>query len=78
MAYADRNHKKRIEELEYLWENLHSLSELAKEYGIDDIFQDNGAKILQQLIYLNMEILPGREGNDCVSASGMGNEVNKS
>lgn len=43
---------------------------MAKSYGIPDIFQDNGAKVLQQLIYLNMKILPGREGNDCISASG--------
>lgn len=70
MAFADENHKKRIEKLESLWENLHNLSEMAKEYGIEDIFQDNGAKILQQLIYLDMKILPGREGNDCISNSG--------
>lgn len=70
MAFFDRNHQARIEQIEGLWESLHDLSELAREYGIDDIFQDNGAKILQQLIYLNMTILPGREGNDAVSESG--------
>lgn len=70
MAFFDRKHQQRIAELEELWENLHDLAELAKGYGIEDIFQDNGAKILQQLIYLNMEVLPGREGNDCVSLSG--------
>lgn len=70
MAFYDARHREEISILEDLWENLHSLSDLAHEYGIDDIFQDNGAKVLQQLIYLNMQILPGREGNDCISESG--------
>lgn len=39
---------------------------LANEYGIDDIFQDNGGKILQTLLILNLKVLPGREGNDAV------------
>lgn len=71
MAFFDRRHRDRIEELERLWASLHDLSALAHQYGIDDIFQDNGAKVLQQLIYLNMEILPGREGNDAVSERGV-------
>lgn len=70
MAFYDYEHRRRIDELESIWKNLHDLAALAKEYGIDDIFQDNGAKVLQQLIYLNMEILPGREGNDAISESG--------
>lgn len=70
MAFYDYNHRQRIELLEKLWESLHDLSDLAWEHGIEDIFQDNGAKVLQQLIYLNMTILPGREGNDAISASG--------
>lgn len=70
MAFYDYQHQKRIEELERIWKNLHDLALLAKQYGIDDIFQDNGAKVLQQLIYLNMDILPGREGNDAISESG--------
>lgn len=71
MSFYDEDHKSRIEELETLWESLHDLSDLAKKNGIDDIFQDNGAKILQQLTYLNMKVLPGREGNDAVSESGI-------
>lgn len=71
MAFYDNEHRSRIDRLERLWSSLHDLAELAHEYGIDDMFQDNGAKVLQQLIYLNMNILPGREGNDAVSASGM-------
>ena len=70
MAFYDARHREEISILENLWDNLRSLSNLAHEHGIEDIFQDNGAKVLQQLIYLNMQILPGREGNDCISDSG--------
>lgn len=71
MAFYDSKHKDRIKLIEQLWQNLHALEELAKKYGINDIFQDNGAKILQQIIYMNMQIIPGREGNDSVSESGI-------
>ena len=70
MKFFGRKHRDAIEELERLWDNLHDLAALAKKYGINDIFQDNGAKTLQQLIYLNMTLLPGREGNDSISDSG--------
>lgn len=69
--FFDFGHQQEINRLDRLWAALHDLSEMAKQYGIDDIFQDNGAKVLQQLIYLNMQILPGREGNDAVSESGL-------
>ncbi|MDR0928367.1 MAG: restriction endonuclease [Oscillospiraceae bacterium] len=70
MDFYDTEHQVLISNFEALWDNLKDLAALAKAYGIEDIFQDNGAKILQQLIYLNMKLLPGREGNDCISASG--------
>ncbi|GBR72548.1 type-2 restriction enzyme PvuII [Candidatus Termititenax aidoneus] len=70
MTFYDNKHKEIIKKLEQLWGNLDNLSDLAKQYGIEDIFQDNGAKVLQQLIYLDMSLLPGREGNDCISKSG--------
>lgn len=70
MEFYSDEHRALINHLEQLWSNLHDLALLAKSFGINDIFQDNGAKILQQLIYLNMRILPGREGNDCISQSG--------
>jgi len=44
---------------------------MATEFGINDIFQDNGAKIMQQLIYLNFQNLPGREGNDAIDKNGV-------
>lgn len=70
MSFFDAEHREKISQLESLWGNLTGLIHLAREYGIEDIFQDNGAKILQQLIYLNFTILPGREGNDAVSKTG--------
>ena len=70
MSFYDQYHQQKIAEIESLWSSLHDLAELAKSYGIDDIFQDNGAKVLQQLIYLDFTSLPGREGNDAISASG--------
>ena len=66
MDFFDEEHKKAIAEIKRLWKNLDELSTLAKSYGIQDILQDNGAKVLQQLIYLNFKNLPGREGNDAV------------
>ena len=56
--------------VDILWMQLRTLQDMAKEYGISNIFQDNGAEILQQLIYLNMKAVPGREGNDGIDANG--------
>lgn len=56
--------------VDILWRQLGTLQEIAEEFGIDNIFQDNGAEILQQLIYLNMAAVPGREGNDGVDKNG--------
>lgn len=56
--------------VDVLWLQLQTLQGMATDFGISDIFQDNGAKILQQLIYLNMKGLPGREGNDAVDSNG--------
>lgn len=46
------------------------LQELANRYGINDIFQDNGGKVLQTLIVLGLRVHPGREGNDAVDGDG--------
>jgi len=47
-----------------------TLQELATRYGIRDIFQDNGGKVLQSLIVLGLHAVGGREGNDAVDAEG--------
>ena len=68
--FYNREHRQKIEKVERLWANLHDLADMCKEYGIEDMMQDNGLKVMQQLVYMNMDFLPGREGNDSVSASG--------
>ena len=47
---------------------IQELQNLANEYGINDVFQDNGGKVLQVLILLGLRISPGREGNDAIDA----------
>jgi len=56
--------------LRALLPGIRKLQRLASVHGIDDVFQDNGGKILQILLYTGLTILPGREGNDARDASG--------
>lgn len=56
--------------LEKLFPAIREFQELASKHGIDDIFQDNGGKLLQLLLITGLEVLPGREGNDAKDASG--------
>jgi hypothetical protein len=56
--------------LENLFPYIQQYQDLASKYGINDIFQDNGGKILQVLLVTGLEILPGREGNDAKDADG--------
>lgn len=51
-------------ELERLWPAIQRYQDLASKHGIDDIFQDNGGKLLQILLLLGLKNIPGREGND--------------
>lgn len=67
----DRDAKRLVE----LWPAIEQYQELACKHGIDDIFQDNGGKILQVLLILGLKILPGREGNDAIDASGQEYEL---
>ena len=50
--------------LDELFPYLREYQELATVHGINDIFQDNGGKLLQILLITGLDILPGREGND--------------
>ncbi|MBS1767629.1 MAG: restriction endonuclease [Acidobacteria bacterium] len=59
--------KKVLDEL-FPW--IRKYQELASKHGIDDIFQDNGGKILQVVLALGLSILPGREGNDAKDDAG--------
>lgn len=57
-------------ELDRLLPSLREFQALATKHGIDDVFQDNGGKLLQTLILLDLQKLPRREGNDATDATG--------
>ncbi len=56
--------------LDELFPYIERYQELALKHGINDIFQDNGGKILQVLLITGLEVLPGREGNDAKDSNG--------
>ena len=56
--------------LDELFPYIQRYQELASKHGINDIFQDNGGKLLQVLLITGLEVLPGREGNDAKDADG--------
>lgn len=56
--------------LDKLWPHIRRYQRLASAHGIDDIFQDNGGKLLQVLLITGLRRVPGREGNDAVDADG--------
>jgi len=56
--------------LDKLFPYLQQYQELAKAHGINDIFQDNGGKLLQVLLITGLDVLPGREGNDAKDKQG--------
>jgi transcriptional regulator with XRE-family HTH domain len=58
------------EELDRLMPFLQEYQALATKHGINDVFQDNGGKLLQTLILLDLQKLPRREGNDATDAQG--------
>lgn len=59
-----------VEKINSLMPGIREYQKLANEHGITDIFQDNGGKLLQVLLFTNLKILPGREGNDAVDEHG--------
>ena len=57
-------------ELDELFPHIQKYQELASAHGIHDVFQDNGGKILQVILTLGLEVIPGREGNDAKDGNG--------
>jgi len=53
-----------------IYPSVLKLQELAEKHGINDIFQDNGGKLLQVLLITGLQVLPGREGNDAKDSYG--------
>lgn len=56
--------------LEELFPAIRKYQDLALKHGINDIFQDNGGKLLQVLLILGLTVLPKREGNDAIDGDG--------
>jgi hypothetical protein len=56
--------------LDELFPHIRQYQELASKHGINDIFQDNGGKLLQVLLITGLKVLPGREGNDAIDEEG--------
>jgi transcriptional regulator with XRE-family HTH domain len=59
-----------VAEIRSLYPAIRRFQTIASRNGIDDIFQDNGGKLLQVLLVLGLQKLPGREGNDAIDAEG--------
>ena len=64
------NYHRDLKLFETIYPHVLRLQELAEQHGINDIFQDNGGKLLQVLLITGLEVLPGREGNDAQDARG--------
>jgi hypothetical protein len=56
--------------LDELFPFIRQYQALATKHGINDIFQDNGGKLLQVLLITGLKIVPGREGNDAIDDFG--------
>lgn len=63
------------EKLEALWPAIRELQELARAHGIKDVFQDNGGKLLQVVLFTGLQVLPLREGNDAKDEEGNEYEI---
>ncbi|MBC8490715.1 MAG: helix-turn-helix domain-containing protein [Bacteroidetes bacterium] len=63
--------KTNIEQLNELFPYIRKYQKLAEDSnGINDVFQDNGGKLLQVLLITSLKDIPGREGNDAVDSEG--------
>ncbi len=58
------------DKLEEFFPHLREYQALAEKHGINDIFQDNGGKLLQVLLLTGLKVLEGRLGNDAVDENG--------
>lgn len=58
------------EKLNALFPYIQEYQILAEQHGINDIFQDNGGKLLQVILTTSLQVLAGREGNDAKDEQG--------
>ncbi|MBZ0199993.1 MAG: hypothetical protein K8H86_09005 [Ignavibacteriaceae bacterium] len=61
---------KDLREMKKLFPKIIEYQKLADKNGINDIFQDNGGKLLQVLLITRLKVIPGREGNDAKDKKG--------
>lgn len=59
-----------VETLNHIFQYIREYQNIAKAYGINDVFQDNGGKLLQVLTVTGLHNMPGREGNDAKDGDG--------
>jgi transcriptional regulator with XRE-family HTH domain len=60
-----------IQKLNFLFPFIRQYQKLAEETNnINDVFQDNGGKLLQVLLITGLVDIPGREGNDAEDKNG--------
>lgn len=57
-----------IEQLNHLFPGIRAFQQLAYKYSINDVFRDNGGKLLQLLLITGLTNMPGRAGNDAVNS----------
>ncbi|MGD1527177.1 hypothetical protein [Vibrio owensii] len=55
--------------------SIYKYQELASQFGIADIFQDNGGKLLEVLVMTGLQNLPDRQGNDAIDDHGNEYEI---
>lgn len=58
-----------LEIFEQLYPAVRKLQALAQKHGINDIFQDNGGKLLQVLLLTGLEVLPVGNGRNRVGSA---------
>ena len=59
-----------VEQINHLFPSVRAFQQLAYKYDINDVFQDNGGKLLQLLLITGLTNMPGRIGNDARGNSG--------
>lgn len=58
------------EKLDKLFPYIREFQELASQHKINDVFQDNGGKLLQLLLCTSLQTTGKREGNDAFDTTG--------
>lgn len=54
----------RYQEIEDLWPSIEEFQRLAEQYGVHDVFQDAGGKMVQLAIATGLDLIPERTGPD--------------